>query len=420
MRLCRLVLAALFAGASSAQQVLIVDKSGGTPGAFNGIGAAVQAAQDGDVVLVKGGNYNGFTVQGKSLVVTAERGANVKVNSQVRVVGLIGEQQVVLRGLTVKRKTIPAAAFVVEFNQGGVWVEDCDFQLEIILPGLPGYERPTVVVESSERVVFRDCTAEGSPGVIPLGLGFIEALPAIDALDSDLVLAGGTYTGGAGYKGDTLLSGPPADGGTGAPAVRLEGGFLLVTGATVTGGAGGDGNPNPCTDGGDGGPALDLVGGATSGWLQGAQIAGGAGGAGVSGCSDGAAGLPWTGSGGSSVFAFGGVAHALAVDSPLREGEASSLTLTGISFSLAVLVVGDQADFVPSLALAGVLLAQPQAVVGAGVLDAGGVLVLPYAPSPMPPGTLTETVFAQPVFADPVGAVIFGAPTALTILDATL
>src|SRR5262245_40132899 len=65
----------VLAAAARAQNVFVVAPSPG-PGVFSTrIQDAVNAAADGDVVLVKSGSYPGFLAFGKSLTVVAEDGA---------------------------------------------------------------------------------------------------------------------------------------------------------------------------------------------------------------------------------------------------------------------------------------------------------------------------------------------------------
>src|SRR5688572_1658513 len=60
---------------ATAGHVRIVDASGSAP--FTSIQAAIDAAVDGDVLLVGAGTYPGFTVDGKGLVLLAPSSALV-------------------------------------------------------------------------------------------------------------------------------------------------------------------------------------------------------------------------------------------------------------------------------------------------------------------------------------------------------
>ena len=123
---------------ASAGDVLVVDDDGGVGVGFVDLQAAVDAAGEGDVILVRGGTYSGFIVDGKALTVQADTGATVDVASpssvSVNVVNLGAGQSVVLRGLHVEGGSLGIeppfqqsyrAGFSATDNAGSVWVEDC-------------------------------------------------------------------------------------------------------------------------------------------------------------------------------------------------------------------------------------------------------------------------------------------------------
>ena len=64
-----------------AQDVHVVDGTGA--GDFLTIQEAVDVAARGDTLLVKSGNYPGFTIEGKALQVVAESGQQVRVTEHV-------------------------------------------------------------------------------------------------------------------------------------------------------------------------------------------------------------------------------------------------------------------------------------------------------------------------------------------------
>src|SRR4029079_14536421 len=74
-------------------------------------------------ILVKSGNYTGFSISDKTLSVVADNGANVVVQGQVRVDGLASSRSVLLSGLRI----VPSAssAFAAQNDLGGVRVHGC-------------------------------------------------------------------------------------------------------------------------------------------------------------------------------------------------------------------------------------------------------------------------------------------------------
>src|SRR6188474_1656426 len=79
-------------------QVHVVDANGG--GDFADIQPAVDAAGEGDVILVRGGHYSSFSVSGKDLVIVAETGATPAVDGALRARNLIASQTLVISGLS--------------------------------------------------------------------------------------------------------------------------------------------------------------------------------------------------------------------------------------------------------------------------------------------------------------------------------
>jgi hypothetical protein len=77
--------------------VLVVDASGG--GDFSSLQAAIDAALDGDVLLVRSGAYGALTVDGKALDVFADSGALVRVSGSSTLRNLPAGGALVLSGI---------------------------------------------------------------------------------------------------------------------------------------------------------------------------------------------------------------------------------------------------------------------------------------------------------------------------------
>ena len=81
--------------AAQGPSVLVVDESNGPGAEFTQLQAAIDAAAEGDLLLVRPGNYTG-TVDGKSLVMQAES-SGVELYD-LRVVNLGSHQSFAMRG----------------------------------------------------------------------------------------------------------------------------------------------------------------------------------------------------------------------------------------------------------------------------------------------------------------------------------
>src|SRR6185436_17455407 len=85
--------------ASSAFASASVLTVGGASPAYADIQAAVTAAVDGDVVLVRGGGYNAFTIDGKGISILADTGATVTIFGPALVRNIPAGKTVVIAGL---------------------------------------------------------------------------------------------------------------------------------------------------------------------------------------------------------------------------------------------------------------------------------------------------------------------------------
>ena len=152
---------AVLVAPTAAQDVLIVDQAGG-PGVFTTLGAAVAAAQEGDVLLVKQGAYfEDLVIDGKSLVVQEESGANVLVR-RIQVQNLGPTQFVAVRGLDWDNSHELSLGLLD--NQGPVWIEDAGHvDLAPFFESVGGY------IVNCSSVVLRDCRFAGGGRRRPRG-----------------------------------------------------------------------------------------------------------------------------------------------------------------------------------------------------------------------------------------------------------
>jgi hypothetical protein len=250
---------------------------------FDDLPAAVDAAKEGDAILVADGSYTGFVIDGKSLSIIAVPGANPEVVGTITVRNLRGSRAVVITGLDVtgaEQAVQSEPAVFLNTNVGAVHFEDCN------LTGGAGSEpfghddtfgagASAVVLHDSLQVAFIKCTIRGGEGGGECCQGFTcvggDAGHGIDAENSAVAIFDSDLIGGEG--GDCGTSG-----GNGGHAYRGTDLGLVAIGSTFSGGRGGDAwDFLPIDGAGDGGHGLvtlsaavrlrdnDFVGGLT-GW----------------------------------------------------------------------------------------------------------------------------------------------------------
>jgi hypothetical protein len=190
---------------------------------------AVDAANDGDVIVIRPGSYGPFVIDGKAVHVFAEAGPS---GTDVRVEGfevrnLAADQGVVVRGLYS-----PAHPILVEVNAGPVWIERC----------IAGY--PASFDDSS--IVGLYGSAFAPPQFAPPNAA------AYVTDDTTLLSYRSAFRGWDGYDGSCEDFGYcypcyPSHASDGGTAVQLRGparGFFF--GSSLYGGRGGDGRWSDC------------------------------------------------------------------------------------------------------------------------------------------------------------------------------
>lgn len=244
---------------ASAGQVRVVDIA---PAPYARIQDAVNAAQPGDVILVRSAPHDSLRIAGKGLAVVADVGVGVQEAGAIRITGLGARSLVVLSGITatgIPSTAIPELAhgLFADANAGAVLVQDCS------LSGWSGVTsceraRSGAFVRASAAVSFTRCTLRGG-AVSNLDAGVdVGQAPGLDCVGSanvtcdDADLLGGSL-------GAHCNTPNPGDGAWGGDGARLAGGWLFTSGSIFRGGTGGDVTGFPCTPftlGGGGGDGL--------------------------------------------------------------------------------------------------------------------------------------------------------------------
>ena len=266
-RLAFLVLVVL-TGPVFGQQVHQVDELG-TGGAFTDVQPAIDAAADGDVVLIANGTYGGFTIDGKGVHVMADSGTLPLIKGPMIVRNVAANQSVALHGL-IHEIYVPLFQFpsltpvgpILDIDNclGVVHVQDCDLSSTDTLYNSPAGLRATNVAE----LVIESCVINSLDGS---SLNDSQNLYAVDLQDSNAYIYGCTLVGTRGvYTEDEGGVFPVLDDLVGSPALLIRGGTALIVDSQLTGGSGSTGFTNTtavtvgfgCLAKGAGGPAIRL------------------------------------------------------------------------------------------------------------------------------------------------------------------
>jgi hypothetical protein len=250
------------ASLAEAQSVLTVDPANGPGALFTSLPAAVAAAADGDVLLLRNGAYDAVALGDKSLTLQAAGRPNEFVQlAGLTISGLAHEDSIVVRGVFVVANG-HAIALDLQGCEGPVWIED------VTAVG-------RVTIADSRQVVLAGVTLEWGYDPAPRQLS-----EPLTLRDSSVYYSDGSVSGPSGPSPYN------APGLPGAAAIRLEGGELWLQHVGVSGGWGSHGTPSDCA-GKSGASAVVLTGTDPELFVLGGGVQGGRGGAGSGSCADG-------------------------------------------------------------------------------------------------------------------------------------
>ena len=393
--------------------ILTVDDSGGMN--FTDIQAAVNAATDGDTILVFEGSYAGFLVDGKALNVFAETNNVVNVTSTVQISNLVEPKRLVLSDLRITATSVypqSPAALAMNVNTGSVRIQKCT------LAGGAG------------TLVFDD---EGEPfgsGGIGADLFFctdvaFTACTILGGNGAGITTGYSFQSGGVGGKGvfarisavalyDCLIRG-----GNGGDSVGMNGGnggdgYHAPTGGFFSSGTafrGGDGGSEtdfvPWFQGGNGGDGI--VSGRNSNiHLLDSTYGGGAGGFSF----DGTNGTPGVGlDGGGIVEQLNGTRRKCTAASITAPASQLAVTITGQPGDQVYLPSSNQSFFKYRPGMHGTwLIAAPRLMTAQpiGVIPASGVLVTQIPIASSGSGAVVTTV--QGLVVDTLGNSYIASP----------
>lgn len=230
-------LLAMTIGSVAAEASVRVVAPSGAP--YTQISAAVGGASDGDVILVRSGNYHGFIVDNRALTIVADSGANVVIEEQVKIQNLATTRSVILAGLVIHPiANAPVSALILFNNAGSVRVEGC-LVTGAYTTGFVPYPATAHGVEATANldVAFVDCALDGGLSDWEGVFGLLSGGSSI-ALHQSAVHGGRAGEEGYGYSG-----------GDGA---RLLSNNRIIASGCLFLGAAGSTVPDACPVGGNG------------------------------------------------------------------------------------------------------------------------------------------------------------------------
>jgi hypothetical protein len=364
---------------------------------FTSIQSAVDAAADGDTVLVRQGNYDSIRIHGKGLIVSAEGYCSLRPTSgyAILVRDTAPSQRVVIRG-----------DFSCDVS-GGLWISRC--LGPVLIEECSFYTYPSTSIRSGATVIESPvvtmvrCLLQGASrqGVVP-GFGLHAIRSSVNLHECTLL----------GSDASFLVA---ADGGAGA---HLDASFLSATSTTIQGGKGGYGaaSGGVCTSvPGTGGPALQL-GGPSAVYAFACTLVPGQGGSSApSPCPVGSAGARVAGAG--TLTEMVGVAPQLAATSHVHTGDTFDIEVSGPVGASAFLLMSPQHDsyFLP--ACRGTVDPElPTAFTfPVGVVPSSGRIELPITVVGNL-GALSANVYVQAVMFH-MNECLLGTTTALLVVD---
>ena len=389
-----LLLAVTFAVMSTtafAGHVRILNAAGDQ--SFLAIQSAVDAAADGDVLLVADGSYAAFVVDGKQISILVVPGSIAVVHGTVKIRN-VNTGNVVLCGLTVAGDY---QTVLVTNCAGHVWFRDCVMASPDVYGGSG---EPGAWVSNSAHVVFAACTIIGGNGGDNYG-SYQNGWSGGDGLfasQSHVALYDCTLRGGRGGTGDE-------DGGAGGSGCDVVDQWVFLSRCNVQGGDGGNPMFGGCGPGGHGiTAALNAIAYALDD-----QIIGG-----LANC-------------GSSHAAptFGNVqtlSGARSVQADFVHSDQSPWTVhaEGLPGDSVYLIEGLAPGFRLALALLGVRLVPspvPLSVAPLGVIPAAGFIDVDVTLGDLPAGEASRRLFLQGLFVDAQGHVKLAGPLPLVLLN---
>jgi hypothetical protein len=378
-------------------------------GTFSSLQAAIDAAGEGDLLLVEGALFGSALIDGKSLSICAMPPGNEPTAGFV-VRNLAPSQVVVLSGLSLSNPTGPG--LILADNQGHVRIESASIQggKSGVLPNKVTH--PGISISNCRQVVLAGTTIQGG---IPAPQGedepVVHGAHGVLSIGSTIALYDCTLRGGRGTVGSL------PSGGHGGDGLRIQGMAASLVGTAAIGGDGGDGSYSACKPAGDGGDGIEAIDAVLQ--ILDCELTPGT--AGVSSCSlHGAPGLPIRSQGGS-VAMLPGERRVLSTVILASNAHTLDVTLAGEPGDRVWLVKTYQPGFRVLTGLGTWTVSRPAFVPLAplGTVPASGILAASVPVPALASGDPQQLLFAQAIVLDAQGQGFLSSPRHVAVLSAT-
>jgi hypothetical protein len=408
--------------ASARAGVIVVDPGGG-PGGAALLQAAISAAQPGDILLLRPGDYSSLPgghpqIVDKSLSLVVDGPPGSVVLSGLRIASSSPAFRLLLRGLHV------APAPLIALDGGGVdlsgdgnfWFEDCVFAGSLAPSGspVPGL-RGTMFSGNFPELMLVRCTLLGGdgPDEVPGVSAAVAGAPGADLQSAAFTMSihECTIRGGRGGDGDPFAGGgsTTADGGSGL--VLIGSLPVSILESTIVGGDEGAANPAATKPGSGITASIANIKHRDSVIQAGAVNGSGTPADDITiGCCVG-------------VEAFPAAGRGLSVPSPLREGEGALLHAHGEVGDGVWILLGLDYGLTQFDKYQGHLVLEstlPQLVFLGTITAPSGAIDHPFHMSTLPAGTDGFLVEMQSIMTPTGGGALMGSGTALVWLDASI
>ena len=399
-----------------------------TNGSGGDLQAVIDAAADGDTVLVHGGRYDPIALVGRSLTVVAEPELGASVGG-LDVLAVGAGQTCVVSGFLVPATT-PGPAVEIADCAGAVRLQAVQATAQ---PSGDGARVASCADVAISRSLLRGGDQTPTPGpnaeIFPVGRGLSVVASSVAVYETSCL-------GGRGqdshFINAVFTQVPAGTGGAGVDVSASSTFFAAIS--TLTGGEGGDGRALACvhlpcglapTAGGDGGASLVVEPGSTAAWIDGvlSVSSGGIGGSGGQCCpqttwppaSNGAVGAQSVG----PATALSGDVARLIAPSTAREATLLALTTVGTPGDQAILLTSYVPRWQLDLGLGGVFLCGlPVRRLPLGTIGPAGSLSSSLALPALPAAIEAELRHLQIFVRTGAGPLRPGTPSWTTVLDA--